>query len=87
MTLQKSEDWHRQVGSLSGFVPKEDLDALKKERDALRASIGAIHWNAGRSDADAIVLLSIKEECEHAIPELSALHPNAETSQEGNKKP
>ena len=60
------------------FVLKEMEAEMERENARLRASLGAIHWNASRSDVDRVVLASIKEECEHAIPELKSILANAQ---------
>lgn len=52
----------------------ERLLELERENRALRASLGAIHFHAGRGSADKVelyaILHSIKIEAEERIPEL-----------------
>jgi len=65
----------------------DSADAIAR----MAASLGAIHWNAGRSDADRATLLAICDECEHAVPELASLRqamkPNVEMSHANPKNP
>lgn len=49
----------------------EIIVQLGADLAAARASLGAIHYHACRTDADAVVLAGIRSECERAVPELA----------------
>ena len=51
---------------------------LERELTKCRASLGAIHYHASRGSIEwpRVILLSIKEEAEHCIPELANILSN-----------